>query len=44
MTRLFDAFWLTNHSFYAFNAGTSDKIANDCTFYAEEGPWVIVFN
>ena len=44
MTCFIDAFWLTKYNFKAFNAGTPDKIANDCTFYAKGGPWVMVFN
>ena len=44
MTCFIDAFWLINYNCYAFNAGTPDKIANDCTFYAKGGAWVMVFN
>lgn len=44
MTCLSDAFLVDKLLFLRINAGTPDKIANDCTFYAEGGAWVIVFN
>lgn len=44
MTCLIDAFGLMNYNFFASNAATSNKIANDCTFYAEEGAQVMIFD